>query len=260
MQALPTSGGYNLYYCHTEGKAIAKPGVVFFGGFRSDMTGTKAIALESYCREMGLAFTRFDYSGHGKSGGSFADGTIGRWLADALLIIDKVTQGPLIIVGSSMGAWLMLRAAMERPERIVGLLGLAAAPDFSEELVMPQLTPAQREAIEKEGKILVPSEFPAPDGSMTYPITKAFLEDGRRQRVLGGPIPFEGPARFLHGTADRDVPTRYSEEAAKKLTTSDVKVQLLPGEDHRLSSPKALDALKKTLEELVSLCEHRMDA
>lgn len=256
-KALPTPGGHNLYYCYTEGKANAKPGVMFFGGFRSDMSGTKAVALEAYCREMGLSFVRFDYSGHGISEGNFADGTIGSWLADALLVMDQVTKGPLILVGSSMGAWIMLHAAMERPKRVVALLGLASAPDFTEELILPQLTSAQREAIQKEGKVMVPSAFPGPDGSMEYPITKAFLEDGTAQRVLTGNIPFGGPVRLLHGTGDEDVPPRYSQEVAKRLSSRDVKVQFLDSEDHRLSSPKALETLKNTLEELVGLCEHR---
>src|SRR6266404_9674900 len=153
---LPRPGGATIAYHRLAGSA---PCVVFLGGFRSDMTGTKALFLEDYCRRRGRAYVRFDYFGHGASSGDFALGTIGRWRDDAVAVIDSLTEGPQVLVGSSMGGWIMLLAALARPERIAALIGIAGAPDFTEELLWPRLTPAQREAIMGEGSVLLPSDF-----------------------------------------------------------------------------------------------------
>src|ERR1700687_3948821 len=148
--------GATIAYHRLAGEA---PGVVFLGGFRSDMTGTKALFLEDYCRRRGQAFVRFDYFGHGASSGDVAQGTIGRWREDAIAIIDSLTEGPQILIGSSMGGWIMLLAALARPQRIAALVGGAAAPDFTEELLWPRLTPAQREAIIEHGRVVLPSAY-----------------------------------------------------------------------------------------------------
>src|SRR5215204_3034551 len=172
----------------------AVPGIVFLGGYRSDMTGTKALFLEDYCRRRGRAYVRFDYFWHGASSGDFALGTIGRWRDDAVAIIDSLTTGPQILVGSSMSGWVMLLAALARRERIAGLVGIAGAPDFIEELLWPRLTPAQRDEIEERGRIVLPSDFD-PAG---YLYTPALIEDGRRDLLLRGPIPLDIPLQLRH--------------------------------------------------------------
>src|SRR6266403_5235745 len=180
-----------IAYHRIEGRA---PGIVFLGGFRSDMTGTKALFLEDYCRRRGHGYVRFDYFGHGRSSGDFARGTIGCWREDAIAVIDSLTEGPQILVGSSMGGWIMLLAALARPERIAALVGIAGAPDFTEELLPKRLTPAQRQEILEEGSVVLPSDFD-PAG---YLYTRALIEDGCQHLLLGGPIALDMPLRLLH--------------------------------------------------------------
>jgi pimeloyl-ACP methyl ester carboxylesterase len=188
---LPT--GEELAYHHLPGAA---PGVLFCGGYTSDMHGTKAVALERHCRARGRAFTRFDYRGHGASDGRFADGTIGSWLGDALAVLDRVAHGALVVVGSSMGGWIMLLLALARPERVKALVGIAAAPDFSEDLLLAEATPAQRRALAEQGYWMQPSAYGAP-----YPVTARLLEDGRRHLLLRAPRP--GPCRSCRGVPAR---------------------------------------------------------
>ena len=217
------------------------PGIVFLGGFRSDMTGTKALFLEDYCRHCGRAFVRFDYFGHGASSGDVAQGTIGRWCDDAIAVIDSLATGPQILVGSSMGGWVMLLAALARPGRIAG------APDFTEELLWPRLTPAQREEIMERGRVILPSGYD-PAG---YLYTRALVEDGRRHLLLRAPIPLDMPVRLLHGLADESVPWQLSLRLAERLAGRDVAVTLVKDGDHRLSTPADLARLAQTLDALI---------
>jgi pimeloyl-ACP methyl ester carboxylesterase len=227
--------------------AGAPPGIVFLGGFRSDMTGTKALFLEDYCRRRGQAFVRFDYFGHGASSGEFALGTIGRWREDAIAIIDSLTLGPQILVGSSMGGWIMLLAALARRERIAALIGIAGAPDFTEELLWPRLTPAQREEIMARGTVVLPSGYD-PAG---YLYTSALIEDGRRHLLLRQPIALDIPVRLLHGLRDESVPWQLSLRVADRLTSRDVALTLVKDGDHRLSSEPDLARLAQTLDALI---------
>jgi len=222
------------------------PGIVFLGGYRSDMTGTKALFLEDYCRRRGRAYVRFDYFGHGASSGDFALGTIARWRDDAVAIIDSLTSGPQILVGSSMSGWVMLLAALARRERIAGLVGIAGAPDFTEELLWPRLSPAQRQEIEERGRIVLPSDFD-PAG---YLYTRALIEDGRRHLLLRGPIPLDIPVRLLHGMRDASVPWQLSLRLADRLAGDNVTVTLVKDGDHRLSRPSDLTLLAQTLDAL----------
>jgi len=226
--------------------AGASPGIIFLGGFRSDMTGTKALFLEDYCRNRGRGFLRFDYFGHGASSGDFSRGTIGRWREDAIAVVDSLTTGPQILVGSSMSGWIMLLAALARPGRVAALVGIAGAPDFTEELLWPRLTAAQRQTIMAEGRVVLPSDFD-PAG---YLYTRALIEDGQRYLLLGGPIPLDIPVRLLHGMRDESVPWQLSLRLAERLTGRDVAVTLVKDGDHRLSTPSDLALLAQTLDAL----------
>jgi pimeloyl-ACP methyl ester carboxylesterase len=227
--------------------AGARPGIVFLGGYRSNMTGTKALFLEEYCRRRGRAYVRFDYFGHGVSSGDFARGTIGRWRDDAIAVIDSLTEGPQILVGSSMSGWIMLLAALARPERVAALVGIAGAPDFTEELLWPRLTPAQRDEIMAEGAVVLPSDYD-PAG---YVYTRALIEDGRRHLLLGAPIPLDVPVRLLHGLADASVPWQLSLRLAERLAGGDVVVSLIKDGDHRLSRESDLTRLAQTIDALI---------
>jgi pimeloyl-ACP methyl ester carboxylesterase len=237
--------GATIAYHQLDG---AGPGIVFLGGFRSDMTGTKALFLEEYCRSRKRAFVRFDYFGHGASSGDFGDGTISRWRDDAISVIDSLTTGPQILVGSSMGGYVMLLAALARRERIAALVGIAGAPDFTEELLWPRLTPAQRQEIEERGRVVVPSDYD-PAG---YLYTRALIEDGRRHLLLGAPIPLAMPVWLLHGLRDESVPWQLSLRLAERLASRDVTVSLVKDGDHRLSTPADLALLAQTLDALMA--------
>jgi len=223
------------------------PAVVFLPGFASDMAGTKAGLLAGFCAGHGQAMLRFDYSGHGESGGAFTDGTIGRWTEDALAVIDRESTGDLLLVGSSMGGWIALLAALRRPERVKGLLGVAAAPDFTEALMWDAMPPGQRSALMRDGRIAVPSEY----GEPTV-ITRALIEDGRAHLLMGAPIPLACPVRLLHGQRDADVPWETSLRLARALASADVQVVLVKDGDHRLSRPADLGLLTRTLAALLA--------
>jgi pimeloyl-ACP methyl ester carboxylesterase len=222
------------------------PGIVFLGGFRSDMTGTKALYLEEYCRRRERAYVRFDYFGHGASSGDFASGTIGRWRDDAVAVIDSLTEGQQILVGSSMSGWIMLLAALARPQRIAALVGIAGAPDFTEELLWTRLTPTQRREIDERGRVVLPSEYDS-DG---YLYTRALIEDGRKHLLLGKTVPIAVPVRLLHGMRDESVPWRLSLRLAECLASRDVAVTLVKDGDHRLSTPADLALLAQILDAL----------
>lgn len=228
---------------HADGAALAyrkyeaqASGVVFLGGFMSDMTGAKATYLEGCCERWGRSYVRFDYFGHGRSSGNFEDGTIGRWLEDTLLILDTLTEGPQVLVGSSMGGWLMALVALHRPDKVRGLVGIGAAPDFLEHF--DQLTLEQQAAIRDQGVFYIPSDYGRP-----YAISKNLLEEGRRHRILKLNIPLNCPVRLLHGLSDTVVPWRRSVLLARCFTSEDVMVTLLKGGDHSLSSGSHLECL-----------------
>lgn len=244
-QILPRPDGSSIAYHRTEGAA---PGVVFIHGFMSDMEGGKALHLEEHCRARGLAFVRFDQFGHGTSPGAFADGTVGRWAEDTVAVLDHLTEGPQILVGSSMGGWLMILAALARPERVAGLLGIAPAPDFTEDLTWPHLTDVQREEVLREGYTYVPSDY----SEAPYTFTKRLFDDGRRHLVLRDTIPFDGPVRILHGQKDDAVPWERSLTLMQKLRSDDVECTFIKDGDHRLSKPHDLERLSATLDALVA--------
>ncbi len=235
--------GATIAYRAVPGRA---PGIVFLAGFRSDMSGTKALFLDDYCRRAGRAYVRFDYFGHGQSSGDFADGTLGRWAEDAVAVIDSLTEGPQILVGSSMGGWLMLLAALARPARIHALIGIAAAPDFTADLLPARLGDDARRTLERDGRVVLPSEYD-PAG---YLYTKRLIDDGNRRLVLRAPLAIDRPVRLLHGMADASVPWRTSLRLAEALCGDDVRVILVKGGDHRLSGPAELALLARVLDAL----------
>ncbi len=211
------------------------------------MTGTKATALEAYARARGQAFLRFDYQGHGESSGRFEDGTIGLWAADAIAAIDELTEGPQVLVGSSMGGWIMLLAALARPERVAALLGIAAAPDFTEDLMWQRFTDEIKAEIETKGVHYEASDY----AETPYPLTKRLIEEGRRHLLLRSAIPLTCPVRLLHGMQDSDVPWETAMRLADKLDSRDVEVVLVKDSDHRLSEPADLRRLEATLDRLL---------
>jgi len=240
---LPRPDGATIAYHALEGKS---PGVIFCGGFKSDMTGTKALALEAYCRDAGRAFVRFDYFGHGESSGAFEDGTIGRWADDTIAVIDEIAEGPQIIVGSSMGGWIMLLAALARAQRIVGLVGIAPAPDFTEDLMWQEFSDAIRATLERDGVYREPSQY----SDEPYTITKRLIDEGRQHLLLNNPIALTCPVRILHGMNDPDVPWRHSLKLVDALQGEDVTVTFVKAGDHRLSEPGDILRLTDTVDGL----------
>jgi len=241
---LERDGLPRLAYCATAGKS---PGIVFLGGFGSDMSGTKATALEQAVTKCGHAFLRLDYSGHGQSEGRFVDGTISDWFADAMAVFDAVTEGPQIVVGSSMGGWMTLLLARARPEKVKALVGIAAAPDFTVRLMGEELTDAQRETLLRDGVLYRPSEYGDP-----MPITLKLVEDGSNHLLLDRPVPFTGPVRLLHGQRDPDVPWQLSLRIAERLESGDVRVMLVKDGDHRLSRPHDIALIIDTVMDLIA--------
>ncbi|MEK9707126.1 MAG: alpha/beta fold hydrolase [Alphaproteobacteria bacterium] len=246
--------GIPLAYVATPAaRAGAGPGVVFLGGFMSDMTGQKATVLEDWARATGRGFLRLDYSGHGMSGGALRDGTIGRWLSDAVTVIRHASAtvtglgGDLVLVGSSMGGWIAVLAAMEIVgQKVAGIVTIAAAADFTDDLLPMRLGPDTLATIEAEGVFEAPSQY----SDQPYVITRDLLEDGRNHLVLSGPIALDIPARLIHGTADPDVPWTQSKKLMGALTSRDVELILVKDGDHRLSEPHDLDRLIRVVERL----------
>jgi pimeloyl-ACP methyl ester carboxylesterase len=235
-------GADSIAYHRHPGRA---PGIVFIGGFRSDMTGTKATFLEDLARQRGQAFLRFDHFGHGQSSGRFEDATVSRWGTDMVTVLDQLTEGPQILIGSSMGGWVMLLAARARPQRIHALIGIAPAPDFTRRLMWRRFSDAQRTALMRDGIIHIPSDYGEP-----APITRALIEDGDRCTVLDAPIALDRPVRLLHGMADPDVPYQHSFEILERLTGGDVRLTLVKDGDHRLSRDQDLKLLADTIDEV----------
>ena len=245
---LPCGDGSRIAYILRPAEAArGAPGLVFAGGFRSHMRGLKAEFLGRYAARRGLAYLRFDPLGHGESSGRFEEGTIGRWIADLLAVL-ALTEGPQILVGSSMGAWLAFHAALELPHRVAALIGIAPALDFTERLIRSALTPELAAKLARDGMIEAPSDYGGP-----YPITRALIEEGRRHLLLDRPIDLAMPVRLLHGMADTDVPYRFSLEAAERITGGDVQVRLIKDGDHRLSRDSDLALLADELDRLIRL-------
>ncbi len=236
--------GVRLAYQQQPGQGV---GVVFLSGFRSDMTGVKAQAMATECARQQRPFVRFDYRGHGASEGDFLQAALSDWLDDALAVFDHLTQGPQIIVGSSMGGWLMLLLARRRPERIAGLLGLAAAPDFTEDLMWAQFGPASRQTLQRDGLVYLPSRHGDP-----YPITRRLLEDGRRHLLLRDAIPITCPVRLIHGVNDGEVPYATSLRLLERLHATDVQLTLVKDGEHRLSRPADQLLMQQGLRQLLA--------
>ena len=238
-----TPQGRELAYRKTEGTG---PGLVFLGGFRSDMEGTKAVFLEDWARSKGRAFLRFDYSGHGASSGAFLDGSIGDWFEDALDAISSLTNGPQILIGSSMGGWIALLLAKAMPNRIAGLVGIAAAPDFTEDSMWASFSAAQKAEMERSGQVVLPSDY----SDEPYIITRRLIEDGRDRLVLRAPLNLPFPTRLLQGTSDDDVPVSVATRLLDHAFGPDIRLLLVKGVDHRFSSPQCLAMIVAAAEEI----------
>ena len=226
------------------------PGLFWLGGFKSDMKGTKAEALSQWARENGRACTRFDYSGHGESGGDFRSGTIGRWLEESLAVFSACAEGPQVVIGSSMGGWIALLLLLELRRRregtasVAGLVLIAPAVDFTEVLMWQRFPAKVRKEVEEKGVWLRPSEYGEP-----YPITRALIEEGRNHLLLGGMIETGCPVRILQGVQDPDVPWNHAVELTSRLAQDDVVLTLVKDGDHRLSRPEDLERLIKAVAE-----------
>lgn len=246
-QTITTPQGRTLAYHRTEGAGDGRPGVVFLGGFKSDMGGTKAVFLEDWCKAQGLSFLRFDYSGHGESSGAFVDGCIGDWAEDAEAAITELTEGPQILVGSSMGGWISLLMTRHLPEKVAGLVTIAAAPDFTEDSMWAGFDKAQRLALEMVDQVSLPSDYGEP-----YIITKRLIEDGRDHLVLRDPVMLPFPVRMLHGTADADVEMSVALRLLDKSRGEDIRLTFVKDADHRFSTPECLDMVGAAITEVLS--------
>jgi pimeloyl-ACP methyl ester carboxylesterase len=237
----PVGDGGELRQIAVRARAGAAPGLLWLGGFKSDMAGTKALAVDGWAAEHGRACVRFDYSGHGESGGTFADGTIGRWLEESLAVFDGFCHGPQVVIGSSMGGWMALllarallrRRPAELRASVKGLVLIAPAPDFTEDLMWKGFSPQIRAEIETTGVWMRPSEYGEP-----YPITKGLIEDGRNHLLLGSAIDVGCPVRILQGAQDPDVPWQHAFALAHRLPSDDVVLTMIQDGDHRLSRPQ----------------------
>ena len=236
---LDRGDGVELAWAKLAGRG---PTVVFLPGFNSDMQGSKATSLRDWCAAHGQAMLRLDYSGHGASGGAFTDGSIGRWMLDAMAVIESEIEGDLLLVGSSMGGWIALLLARALAGRVAGLVGIAAAPDFTERLMWQSMTPGERATIARQGYLDVPSEYGDP-----YRITLRLIEDGRKHLLLDGPIPLTCPVRLLQGQRDADVPWETALLLSEAVVSEDVRVCLIKDGDHRLSRPQDLALLAATV-------------
>ena len=238
--------GRRIAYCLTKGSS--GPGIVFLGGFCSDMEGTKALHLERWAAKRGKSFLRFDYTGHGLSSGRFEDGCIGDWTADAFDAIQQLTAGPQLLVGSSMGGWIALLLARRCPEKIMALVGIAAAPDFTDDFENNRLTPKQLREIFKTGKVEVPSEY----SSQPTVVTRKLLRDGRRNFVLNAPLSLPFPVRLLQGTADGDVDQTTAIQLLNHAQGPDMRLILVKNADHRFSNARCLELIEETVASLLA--------
>lgn len=242
-QMLTTPQGRRLAYDLTPGDG---PAVVFLGGFRSDKEGTKALHLEAWARTAGRGFLRFDYSGHGQSSGDFLEGSIGDWAEDARAALSLV-EGPVVLVGSSMGGWISLLLARSMPDRVKGLVTIAAAPDFTEDSMWAGFTEAERSQLQDKGVVYLPSDYGDP-----YPITRRLIEDGRRHLVLRDALRLPMPTRFLQGTADSDVDLTVALRLLDHAEGPDIRLTLVKGADHRFSDPDCLALIERSVDEVLA--------
>lgn len=241
---LETPQGRRIAYHLTPGRG---PGVVFLGGFRSDMEGTKALHLEARARAEGRGFLRFDYSGHGKSSGRFEDGAIGDWAEDARAAL-SLTEGPQVLVGSSMGGWIALLLARDWPEKVAGLVTVAAAPDFTEDGMWAGFDAAQRQALEMQGRVELPSDY----SDAPYVITRRLIEEGRTRLVLRAPLRLPFPVRFLQGTSDADVSQDVALRLLGHAEGADIRLTLVKGADHRFSTPECLVLIEQSVAQVIA--------
>ena len=242
-QMLTTPQGRRLAYDLTPGDG---PAVVFLGGFRSDKEGTKALHLEAWAKAAGRGFLRFDYSGHGQSSGDFLEGSIGDWAEDARAALSLV-EGPVVLVGSSMGGWISLLLARSMPDRVKGLVTIAAAPDFTEDSMWAGFTEAERSQLQDKGVVYLPSDYGDP-----YPITRRLIEDGRRHLVLRDALRLPMPTRFLQGTADSDVDLTVALRLLDHAEGPDIRLTLVKGADHRFSDPDCLALIERSVDEVLA--------
>jgi len=249
IQYLSRPDGTRLAYCATPAAASQtdKPGILFCGGFKSDMTGSKALALEAAAQQRGAGFVRFDYFGHGQSDGAFLDGSIGRWKEDTLAILrevsPKVSHAPQIVIGSSMGGWLATLAALAQPDRVAALVLIAPALDFTEDLMWAQMTEPQRKVLLRDGILREPSQY----SDQPYEYTLKLITEGRDHMILKPGISFDKPVRILQGMEDPDVPYQHAVKTAAAFQGPDTRLILLRDGDHRLSRPQDLDLLIDTV-------------
>ena len=239
-----TPQGREIAYYKSVG---AGPGIVFLGGFMSDMEGTKAVALEAWAQAQGRAFLRFDYSGHGQSSGAFQEGCIGEWAEDALAVIEALTDGPQVLVGSSMGGWISLLLTQRAPEKVAGLVGIAAAPDFTEDSMLAGFSPQQMVELNETGVVMLPSDYGAP-----YPITSKLIEDGRHHLVLRKPLPVPFPVRFLQGTDDGSVKQSVALTLLDHADGGDVRLQFVKGADHSFSTPDCMTIIQDAITDVLA--------
>ncbi len=242
---LDTAQGRRLAYHKSEGTG---PTLVFLGGLKSDMEGTKAVHLEAWAQARGQAFLRFDYSGHGESAGAFEDGCIGDWHEDTVAAVSELTEGPLIVVGSSMGGWQALLLAKAMPDRIAGMVTIAAAPDFTEDGYWASFTDAQKKALEEVGHVELPSDYMEP-----YIITKRMIEDGRTRLVLRDPLELPFPVRFLQGTEDTAVSTATAVRLLEHASGPDVSLLLAKDADHRFSDGPCLGLIEQAVLDVMNV-------
>ena len=234
-----------LAYVYRKGENDSLPTVMFLGGFRSDMEGTKALYFEQQCAARGQTYLRFDYSGHGISGGTFEEGTIGQWADDALVMLDTFTSGTVILVGSSMGGWISLLLALKRPERVAGLVGIAAAPDFTKD-IEAVLNEGQKQEIMTKGRVELPNDY----SDEPYVFTRALIEDGSRNCVLDKELNYAFPVRLVQGMQDTDVPWQTAFRIKNAVIDDDVEVILVESGDHRLSTPENLTLIDRQIQEI----------
>lgn len=239
--------GRKLAYHLTPGRG---PWIVFLGGLKSDMDGTKALHLEAWATAQGRAFLRFDYSGHGLSSGTFEQGCIGDWAEDSFQIIQSLTEGQILPVGSSMGGWQALLLAKRLPDRIIGMLTIAAAPDFTEDGYWDTFSPEQKAELRDKGQVEIPSDYMEP-----YVVTSRMIEDGRRQLVLRDPLDLPFPVRCVQGTADSAVSTQTALRLMDHATCPDMRLTLVKDADHRFSDGPCLGVIEGAVQEILALAQ-----